>query len=76
MSFGNEVYQITFQTPDKKNLPLFGAKYDFQLDRVVNCPEFLVYFPLLEKYVVFSATWCLFLALGILCKVNLNVLLV
>lgn len=49
MSFGNEVYQITFQTPDKKNLPLFGAKYDFQLDRVVNCPEFLVYFPLLEK---------------------------
>jgi mRNA capping enzyme. len=29
--------------------PLFGAKYDFNLEGVVNCPEFLVYFPLLER---------------------------
>lgn len=49
MSFGNEVYRITFETPDKENLPLFGAKYDFHLEGVVSCPEFLVYFPLLEK---------------------------
>ncbi|KAL0273433.1 UNVERIFIED_CONTAM: hypothetical protein PYX00_006095 [Menopon gallinae] len=34
--------------------PLFGAKYDFHLDSVVQCPEFLVHFPtfvrLAEKY--------------------------
>lgn len=29
--------------------PLFGAKYDFKLDDVVDCPEFLVHFPTLVK---------------------------
>lgn len=29
--------------------PLFGAKYDFRLDSVVECPEFLVHFPTLVK---------------------------
>jgi mRNA (guanine-N7-)-methyltransferase len=48
-SFGNEVYKITFHVDDKSNLPLFGCKYDFFLEGVVNCPEFLVYFPLLEQ---------------------------
>lgn len=47
--FGNEVYRITFESNDIQNIPLFGAKYDFHLEGVVSCPEFLVYFPLLEK---------------------------
>lgn len=45
---GNELYKITF-LGDIESPPLFGAKYNFELDGVVNCPEFLVYFPLLVK---------------------------
>ncbi|XP_051526285.1 mRNA cap guanine-N7 methyltransferase-like isoform X2 [Myxocyprinus asiaticus] len=46
-SFGNEVYSVTFQ---KKGVyPLFGCQYDFNLEGVVNVPEFLVYFPLFEE---------------------------
>ena len=52
MKFGNEVYSVTFKTPDKDNLPLYGCMYDFHLEGVVDCPEFLVYFPLLEKLVL------------------------
>ena len=52
MSFGNEVYEIAFDVEDKQHIPLFGAKYHFRLEGVVDCPEFVVYFPLLEKYVV------------------------
>ncbi|ESO90795.1 hypothetical protein LOTGIDRAFT_122655, partial [Lottia gigantea] len=48
-SFGNDVYRVTFPDSDKSSFPLFGAKYDFHLEGVVDCPEFLVYFPLLEK---------------------------
>ena len=48
-SFGNEVFSVTFPTKDKDNIPVFGAKYDFHLEGVVDCPEFLVYFPVLEK---------------------------
>ncbi|GAB1603306.1 mRNA cap guanine-N7 methyltransferase-like [Argonauta hians] len=48
-SFGNDVYKVEFQCEDKDNLPLFGAQYSFQLEGVVDCPEFLVYFPALEK---------------------------
>ena len=51
-SFGNEVYSVTFQDENTDNLPLFGAKYDFHLEGVVDCPEFLVYFPAFEKYVL------------------------
>ncbi|KAJ8670560.1 hypothetical protein QAD02_001819 [Eretmocerus hayati] len=40
--FGNDVYSISFHG-DKNNLPLFGAKYDFHLEGVVDCPEFLVH---------------------------------
>ncbi|CAJ0967117.1 unnamed protein product [Ranitomeya imitator] len=46
-SFGNDVYSVTFQ--DKGNYPLFGCKYDFKLEGVVNVPEFLVYFPVLVE---------------------------
>lgn len=46
--FGNDVYRISFLC-DPDEAPLFGAKYNFELAGVVNCPEFLVYFPLLEK---------------------------
>ncbi|KAI0213189.1 mRNA cap guanine-N7 methyltransferase [Lamellibrachia satsuma] len=49
MSFGNEVYSVGFETDDKAQLPLFGAKYNFHLEDVVDCPEFLVHFPLVEK---------------------------
>lgn len=48
-SFGNDVYRITFPQEDKKTFPLFGATYNFHLEGVVDCPEFLVYFPVLEK---------------------------
>lgn len=45
--FGNEIYKIEFEYPDEP--PLFGAKYNFFLDGVVNCPEFLVHFPTFIK---------------------------
>ena len=48
-SFGNEVYSVSFDGENTENLPLFGAKYDFHLEGVVDCPEFLVYFPAFEK---------------------------
>ena len=48
-SFGNEVYNISFSQEDKTNFPLFGAMYNFHLEGVVDCPEFLVYFPMLER---------------------------
>jgi len=48
--FGNEYYNIRFDSTVDKNQPnLFGEKYHFELDEVVNLPEYLVYFPLLEK---------------------------
>ncbi|XP_050425646.1 mRNA cap guanine-N7 methyltransferase [Adelges cooleyi] len=46
--FGNSVYNIEFEC-DTDKLPLFGAKYNFHLEGVVDCPEFLVHFPLLEE---------------------------
>lgn len=47
-SFGNDIFQIKFLS-DPNDLPIFGAKYNFHLDGVVDCPEFLVYFPALVK---------------------------
>ncbi|CAL8299547.1 unnamed protein product [Lota lota] len=47
LRFGNEVYQVTFE--QKGVYPLFGCQYHFSLEGVVNVPEFLVYFPLLEE---------------------------
>lgn len=51
--YGNDVYSIRFdQTYDEimsDGAPLFGLKYYFHLDEVVDCPEFLVYFPVMEE---------------------------
>lgn len=51
--FGNDIFHIKFLS-DPNDLPIFGAKYNFHLDGVVDCPEFLVYFPafveLAKKY--------------------------
>ena len=48
-SFGNDVFKIELNCDVNEQFPLFGAKYDFFLEGVVNCPEFLVHFPLLIK---------------------------
>lgn len=47
--FGNDIYSVEFLCKDKTNPPLFGAKYNFHLEGVVNCPEFLVHLPTLCK---------------------------
>lgn len=47
-TFGNNVYEVSVDF-DINKPPLFGGKYNFQLDGVVNCPEFLVHFPTLVK---------------------------
>lgn len=48
--FGNDVYNIEFLCEDKTQPPpLFGAKYNFHLEGVVDCPEFLVHLPTLSK---------------------------
>ena len=48
-SVGNSVYSVSFDQEmlDRHNsgetpLPLFGTKYMFHLEGVVDCPEFLV----------------------------------
>uniref|UniRef100_A0A3Q3WX30 mRNA (guanine-N(7))-methyltransferase n=1 Tax=Mola mola TaxID=94237 RepID=A0A3Q3WX30_MOLML len=46
LSFGNEVFTVSFKS--KGSYPLYGCQYHFSLEDVVNVPEFLVYFPLLE----------------------------
>lgn len=46
-SFGNSVFNI--KPENKESFPLFGSKYMFYLEGVVDCPEFMVYMPLLEK---------------------------
>jgi len=46
-SFGNSVFNINCE--NKETFPLFGAKYMFHLEGVVDCPEFLVHMPTLEK---------------------------
>ncbi|KAL7020409.1 hypothetical protein ACKWTF_011517 [Chironomus riparius] len=47
-SFGNDIFQIKFIS-DSNDLPIFGSKYNFGLDGVVDCPEFLVHFPSFVK---------------------------
>lgn len=48
-TFGNDVYQIKFPE-DRPNKPeLFGDRYNFYLKDVVDCPEFLVNPPTLER---------------------------
>lgn len=48
-TFGNRIYNIKLLFDPKEGYPLFGAKYDFHLEGVVDCPEFLVNFEMLEK---------------------------
>ncbi|XKL60618.1 hypothetical protein PGB90_007675 [Kerria lacca] len=48
-TFGNDIFKIQFICDVKKQFPLFGAKYEFFLEDVVNCPEFLVHFPTFIK---------------------------
>jgi len=62
-SFGNSLYRVSFSDSDsdssedeeegkaacRNRQPLFGAKYNFHLHEVVDCPEFLVHFPTLSK---------------------------
>lgn len=43
-AFGNELYNIKFYKQNKDEFPLFGDKFDFQLDNVVECPEYLINF--------------------------------
>lgn len=45
-SFGNSVFNIKSSSRD--HFPLFGAKYMFYLEGVVDCPEFLVHLPTME----------------------------
>lgn len=47
-TFGNNIYEIRIKF-DPKSPNLFGAKYDFHLEEVVDCPEFLVHFPTLVR---------------------------
>ena len=47
-SLGSDVFSVKYEG-DMHHIPLFGAKYKFSLEGVVDCPEFLVYFPLFEK---------------------------
>nr|SVE72982.1 EOG090X07I2 [Ceriodaphnia reticulata] len=48
--FGNSIFSVEFppETPLDPP-PLFGAKYNFHLEEVVDCPEFLVHFPTFQK---------------------------
>jgi mRNA (guanine-N7-)-methyltransferase len=54
-SISNNVFKITLDPSidlsktSNESIPLFGAKYHFSLDELVDCPEYLVYFPLLEQ---------------------------
>jgi mRNA (guanine-N7-)-methyltransferase len=48
LEFGNDVYKIRFEQKD--DYPMYGHKYWFNLeDAISDCPEYLVYFPELER---------------------------
>ncbi|XP_065827685.1 mRNA cap guanine-N7 methyltransferase-like [Oscarella lobularis] len=50
LKFGNDLYHISADSElNLDEVPLFGAKYHFHLEEVVDVPEYLIYFPLLEK---------------------------
>jgi len=53
-TFKNEVCRIEYtgeRVTDFASFkpPLFGAQLKFELEEVVNCPEYLAYFPLMAK---------------------------
>ena len=47
---GNKIYSAV-PLFDLDNIPLFGAKYEFHLEDVVDVPEYLIHFPLLARYI-------------------------
>ncbi|KAK3895319.1 hypothetical protein Pcinc_000963 [Petrolisthes cinctipes] len=47
--FGNEVYTVEFPEDRPEDPPIFGDRYNFFLEGVVDCPEFLVHPPTLIK---------------------------
>lgn len=50
--YENDICSITFKPgviDSESRIPIFGAEYDFHLDGVVDCPEFLVHFPVFIK---------------------------
>jgi len=47
--FGNSLFSVTFDQSIEGPQPLFGAQYQFHLEEVVDCPEFLVHFPTFTK---------------------------
>jgi len=58
--FGNEVFRVKMTTPinwpKARNevppegvVPIFGAEYNFSLESVVDCPEYLVHFGTFKK---------------------------
>ncbi|KAF0991042.1 hypothetical protein HZS_1530 [Henneguya salminicola] len=42
----NDIFEIRMDSYENK---LFGSVYNFKLDELVDCPEFLIYFPLLKE---------------------------
>ena len=46
--FGNSIFELKLQF-EPNCPPLFGAKYDFHIEEVVDCSEFLVHFPTFVK---------------------------
>lgn len=56
--FGNEIYSVTFDSKERGQI--FGAKYHFFLQDSVNCPEFLVNFPVLQKMAAKFKMKCVF----------------
>nr|CAD2160909.1 unnamed protein product [Meloidogyne enterolobii] len=52
-NFSNRVCSVSlgnnFSLDEESPIPLFGAEIRFRLEGVVDCPEYLCYFPLLEK---------------------------
>ncbi|CAH1388700.1 unnamed protein product [Nezara viridula] len=48
-NIGNSIFNISFDEGVTNHYPIFGAKYNFHLEGVVDCPEYLVHFPTLEK---------------------------
>ncbi|KAG0716970.1 mRNA cap guanine-N7 methyltransferase [Chionoecetes opilio] len=61
MKCGNEVYRISFPADRPEKPPLFGDCYNFFLEGVVDCPEFLVHPPTLQKLAKkwgLEMVWC------------------
>ncbi|MFH4973817.1 hypothetical protein AB6A40_000526 [Gnathostoma spinigerum] len=50
--FSNDVVRLEYSDPkafSSGRIPVFGASFNFNLDTQVNCPEYLVHFPVIVK---------------------------